>query len=107
MEVIRTVNPKLLITIAFALVFGLGTQAAEAGTVRFAGKKIAQGSTAVAAATADGAQATGDGVAEGGKATGGALKTAVMATGKGAKATPGLTVKGIQGAGKGIARAIW
>ena len=85
----------------------LGASEVQAGTVRYAGKKISHGSTAVAGATVDGVQAAGDGLAAGGKATGSACKTGVTSVGKGAKATPGLTVRGVKGAGKGIAKAIW
>jgi hypothetical protein len=85
----------------------LGAHTAQAGTVRYTGKKISQGSTAVAGATMDGLQAAGDGLAAGGKATGGACKDGVVGIGKGAKATPGLAVRGAKGAGKGIAKAIW
>jgi hypothetical protein len=84
-----------------------GATELQAGTVRYAGKKISQGSSAVAGMATDGVQAAGDGVAAGGKATGSACKDGLASAGKGVKATPGLAVKGAKGAGKGIAKAIW
>jgi len=98
---------KILATLFIAGAFCLGTTEAQAGTIRYAGKKISQGSSAVAGLAVDGVQAAGDGVAAGGKATGGALKRGVTGIGKGAKATPGLAARGVKGAGKGIAKAIW
>ena len=100
-------NMRLLATLIVGATFFLSTQAAQAGTVRYAGKKIAQGSSAVAGLAGNGVQAAGEGVAAGGKATGGALKSGVTRIRKGAKAAPGLTVRGVKGAGHGIARAIW
>ncbi|MBI4167307.1 MAG: hypothetical protein HY508_16405 [Acidobacteria bacterium] len=98
---------KILATLFVAGALCLGTVEAQAGPLRYAGKKISQGSSAVAGVAVDGVQAAGDGMAAGGKATGGALKTGITGIGKGAKATPGLAARGVKGAGKGIAKAIW
>ena len=100
-------KPRLFATLIVAAAFFLSTQGTQAGTVRYAGKKISQGSVAVVGLAGDGVQAAGEGVAAGGKATGSALKSGITATAKGAKATPSLAVRGVKGAGKGIAKAIW
>ena len=84
---------KIIVSTLFmALALAWSFQDARAGAIRFAGKKFAQGSTAVAGATADGAQAAG-----------GAVKTGAVTVGKGAKATPRLIARG----GKSIAKAVW
>ena len=98
---------KILAILFISWALGLGVQTAQAGTVRYAGKKISQGSTAVASATSNGVQAAGGGLAAGGKAPGGALQDGGVGIGKGVKATPGLAVRGVKGAGKGIAKVIW
>jgi hypothetical protein len=102
-----TLKLRILATLFIAGAFCLGTQEVQAGTLRYAGKKISQGSSAVAGLAVNGVQAAGDGVAAGGKATGGACKAGISGIGKGAKATPGLAARGVKGAGKGIAKAIW
>ena len=94
---------KIITTLFVALTLACALLPAQAGAIRYAGKKITQGTTAVAGATADGVQAAGGGMATAGKASGGAVKTAAVTAGKGAKATPGLIARG----GKSIARAIW
>lgn len=100
----RCIVRKTIITTLFVtLALGWTFLPAQAGAIRFAGKKLVQGSTAVAGATADGAQAAGGGMAAAGKASGGAVKTGAVAVGKGAKAAPGLIARG----GKSIVKAIW
>jgi len=98
---------RMLGAILVSLAFIWGAEEAEAGAIRFAGKKVRQGSTAVAGVTAATAQAAGGGVAIVGKTTGGVIKTGVVATGKGAKATPALAARGAKAMAKGLARAIW
>ncbi|MFB3920101.1 MAG: hypothetical protein ACE145_00180 [Terriglobia bacterium] len=90
-----------------ALMLAWGTQDAQAGAIRYAGKKISNGTVVVAQTTADAAQATGSGVATVGKATGGATKSGVVAVGSGVKATPGLVARGTKAVGKGITKALW
>lgn len=100
-------NLRVLAAIFVSLAFFWGAQEARAGAIRFAGKKIAQGSSALAGATADGAQAAGGGVATAGRAAGGAFKAGVVSVGKGAKATPGLAARGAKATGKGLGKLIW
>ena len=97
------VRKKIITTLFVALALAWSFQPARAGAIRYAGKKITQGTTAVAGVTADGAQAAGGGMAAAGKASGGAVKTSAVTVGKGAKATPSLVARG----GKSIAKAIW
>ena len=94
-------KPFVLIVMAIALAWA--TAGAEAGVIRFAGKKVGQGATA----TANGAQTAAGGVADAGKATGSAVKTGAVATAKGVAATPGLAAHGVKSAAKGISKAIW
>jgi len=97
------VRKKIITSLFVALALAWAFQPARAGAIRYAGKKITQGTTAIAGATADGVQAAGGGMAAAGKASGGAVKTGAVTAGKGAKATPGLIARG----GKSIAKAIW
>ncbi|HZP00279.1 MAG TPA: hypothetical protein VFD30_08285 [Terriglobia bacterium] len=93
----------------FILVLAIGwaTAGAEAGVIRFAGKKIGQGTAQVASATANGAQAAAGGVADAGKTTGGVVKTGAVAAGKAVAAAPVVAAQGVKAAGKGIWKAIW
>ena len=97
------VRKKIITSLFVALALAWSLLPAHAGAIRYAGKKITQGTTAVAGATADGVQAAGGGMAAAGKASGGVVKTGVVTVGKGAKATPGLMARG----GKSIVKAIW
>ncbi len=98
---------KPIVFVVMALAIGWATGAAQAGVIRFTGKKIGEGSAQVAATTADGAQTAAGGVAEAGKTTGGAVKTGAVATAKGVTAAPSVAVHGTKAAIKGIGKAIW
>lgn len=98
---------KLIATFVVAGAFFLLAPITQAGAVRYTGKKISQGSSAVVSVTGNGVQAAGGGVAAGGKATGGALKSGVTGIAKGARATPGLAVRGVKGVGKAITHGLW
>jgi hypothetical protein len=91
---------RFLVMFLIALALSWGTQDAQAGAIRFAGKKLAKGTTTVASTTAGG-------VASAGKATGGAVATGAGGFAKGVKATPGVLARGTKAAAKGIAKAIW
>ena len=97
---------RFLLIILVALAFSSAAKEAEAGATRYAGKKIAQGTTAIANVTADGAATAGGGMTSAGRASGGAIKTGVAATGEAIKATPGLTARGAKAVGKGIAKVL-
>lgn len=99
-------SKSLVIVLGAACTLWLA-QSAQAGAIRYAGKKIGKGSAQVASVTASGVQATAEGVTTAGKATGGVVKTGAVAVGKGAAATPGLVVRGTKAGVKAIARAIW
>ena len=98
-------KPFILILMAIAL--GWATAEAQAGVIRYAGKKVGEGTAQVATVTANGARTAAGGVAEAGKATGSAVRTGAVATAKGVASTPGLAANGVKSAAKGIARAIW
>jgi len=93
----RFTTPVMLLA---ALAICWAAQDAHAGAIRFAGKKLAKGTTTVASATAGG-------VATAGKATGGVVATGAGGFAKGAKATPRLLARGTKAAAKGVAKAIW
>jgi hypothetical protein len=93
-------RPRILVMFLTALALAWAAQDAQAGAIRFAGKKLAQGTTTVASATAGG-------VATAGKATGGVVATGAGGLAKGAKASPGLLARGTKAVAKGIAKAIW
>jgi len=83
-----------------ALALFWGTQDAQAGAIRYAGKKLAKGTTTVASTTAGG-------VASAGKAAGGVVATGAGGFAKSVKATPGVLARGTKAAAKGMAKAIW
>jgi len=101
------VRLRILVTLLVVGLFSGAASEAQAGAIRFAGKKIARGTAAVAGVTADGAQAAGGGMAVAGKASGGALKAGAVGVGKGVAATPGLTARGAKALGKGVSKVIW
>jgi len=94
------VRLRILVMFLTALAFFWAAEDGQAGAIRFAGKKLAKGTTTVASATAGG-------VASAGKATGGVVATGAGGLAKGAKATPGVMARGTKAAAKGIAKAIW
>jgi hypothetical protein len=98
---------KPLVLILMAIALGWATAEAQAGVIRFAGKKVGQGTAQVATVTANGAQAAAGGVAEAGKATGSVVKTGAVAAATGVASTPGLAARGAKSAAKGIRKAIW
>ena len=91
---------RVLVMFLTALAFSWAAQDVQAGVIRYTGKKLANGTTAVASATAGG-------VATAGKATGGAVATGAGGFAKGAKATPRLVGRGTKAVAKGIAKVIW
>ncbi|MGE5327530.1 MAG: hypothetical protein ACM3NO_10865 [Deltaproteobacteria bacterium] len=101
---------------ALAVGFAVATLAppAQAGVIRYAGSKIADGSSAVVSAAASGGSTVAGGVATAGKSTGnvavkGADATAdgAVAVGKGVVATPRVVAHGTKAAGKAIWKAVW
>jgi hypothetical protein len=91
---------RILVMFLTALALSWAAQDAQAGAIRYAGKKLAKGTTTVASTAAGG-------VASAGKATGGVVVTGAGGLAKGAKATPGVLARGTKAAAKGIAKAIW
>jgi len=94
------VRLRILVMFLTALAFSWAAQDVQAGVIRYTGKKLANGTTTVASATAGG-------VATAGKATGGVVATGAGGLAKGAKATPGALGRGTKAVAKGIAKAIW
>jgi hypothetical protein len=87
---------RILVFFFGALALSWGALDAQAGVLRYAGKQISKGSTAVAQTTTNAAGAAGGSVAAAGKASTGVVKTGVVSVGKGTKA-----------AAKGVWKAIW
>jgi len=98
---------RIVVILLSTLALSWVAQDAQAGAIRYTGKKIGKGSVIVAHTTADAAQTTVGGAATVGKATGGVIKTGAIAVGKGAAAAPGMAVRGTKAVAKGIAKAIW
>lgn len=100
-------------------------QVAQAGIIRYSGKKIAQGATTAAqaavvagnatanaavtgaGAAAGGAAAAAGGVAAAGAAAGTAVASGATATANGVKGVPGAAVQGAQSLGASLWHVIW
>jgi hypothetical protein len=105
---------RLLAVLAVALATAAMTPQAQAGAIRYAGKQVAKGTTAVASAAASGGSTVAGGVETAGKSTGnfvvkGADATADGATavGKGVISAPGVVAHGTKAASKAVWKAIW
>jgi hypothetical protein len=98
---------KLLATWLSGLALASVVPVAEAGLIRDARKKIAQGPALVAAKTKPAANAAADGMTTAGAATGRAVKTGAVDVAQGAKATPGVVGHATKAAAKKVWKTIW
>lgn len=105
---------RVFAAIAVAAGLALWAPGVQAGAVRYAGKEIAKGSTAVASAAASGGATVAGGVASAGHSTKGAMSGPASAVGNGATtvakgvvATPGVVARGSKSAAKTIWHGIW
>ena len=107
-------NMKVFVILFAAAVLLLFTPQAQAGAIRYAGRQIAKGTTAVTSAAASGGATVAGGVAAAGKTTGGVIAKGAGATaegtvavGHGVVAAPGAVAHATKVAGKAIWKALW
>src|SRR5713226_6776451 len=93
---------KILYTLIAAVILSCAARNAEAGAIRYLGRKIKGGSRHVASATVKGGETAAAGVETAGKATVGAVETGAAATKNGGEAVVG----GVAAAGTATGAAV-